>query len=645
MLMNAKYTILAVDDEETNFAALHNILSADYALYPAMSGEEALNMLENIKPDLVLLDILMPDLDGFEVLKRMKANLATANIPVIVVSALTGDENERSCYALGASDYISKPFNAETVRTRVETHIRIARHTESLSRWGLIDKTTGVADSRAFEERADAEWDRALKEHSFLSVITLGVDRFRHYSNSYGRDAGDAVLRTVAKLCSAYASRPANLVARTGDSKFTIILPQSLPRDAKRVAEAIRRGVATAVIPADRFGNTAVTVSLGVASVIPTADAEIKSLLDEAAGYMRDAKRFGRNRVRSKDNAYDEEQPPVEEQREEDRHRWHLFIINARTFRQKPDALQSLKKQITDVFAATGENYKIYETRYSRDAVVRVRDYAANVVPAEDIVRVYAVGGDGILFDCLNGMVGINNAELAPVPYGSQNSFVRNFGADAKEKFRDIAALASAPTKTVDVLLCAGNYAISDCCVGVEAAATIRGYELSDDISRIGWIAGTKLVTKAYVLGGLLAMFDPGLLRQQYTAEQDGLLFQGRYAAFNISNCKYYAETLAPNFAASPTDGLMDVLTTKGLSPLRMLSVMSGYLKGRWVKKPKIFKCERARRITISSETPMIVVLDGEIFYETSITVEVIPDMVRVVAPEGTKIENERDDT
>ncbi|GHU93695.1 hypothetical protein FACS1894208_03570 [Clostridia bacterium] len=631
-----KYAILAVDDEPTNHIALRNILQDDYTLYTASSGSEALLMVGFMKPDLILLDLLMPEMDGFEVLGRLKSDPETAEVPVIILSALSGADNRKACFALGAAEYISKPFNSETVRARVETHIRIARHASSLIRWGLADKLTGTAGKEAFDERIAEEWKRAASDKKPLSLLMVDLDMFQVYNDTYGTAMGDMVLCAASRICCAAAMRPSDLVARIGGEEFAVLLPSSGMREAIRVAEAIRSGIESAVVPNKRFGDTSITASVGIASITPSELTTVEDFITEANSYLYTAKVSGRNRVCSAETLSSDEPKVVSDGKRAVRR--HFFVINPKSFENKPRTLSDIKRRINEYFEKTGEECDIYTTLYSRDAISEIRRFMKDV-PREVIVRVYAVGGDGILFDCLNGIVGLPNAELAPIPYGSQNSFVRSFGPNAKAIFRDIAKVATAPTILTDLMKCDGNYGINNCCIGIEAAATMKGYELSKAMSWLGrfWTSGMR--TRAFTLGGIAALFNRDMLRQRYNGRVDDSDFDARYCAINIANAQYYGDNLCANAGAMPTDGQINILFFKTATTLRAISTMPGYLRGGWRKMANRFAYRKGTYIKVESPKPLTVVLDGEIFYDDAISVELIPAAVRIAVPGGLSYE------
>lgn len=259
--------VLLVDDQPIHLQVLRRALSADYQLFMASSGAQALRVCREQLPDLVLLDVVMPEMDGFEVLQHLKAQPETTDIPVMFVTAHGGDEIETQCLQAGAVDFISKPVNTNVVRARVKTHLTLKFQSDFLRDMAFIDGLTGVSNRRQFDERLALEWGRAQRNRSPLSLILLDVDFFKAYNDHYGHQAGDDCLRQLAAVLKANLRRPTDLVARYGGEEFVCLLPDTPWADgmtmASKLLEAIKsRGMA------HHFSAVSgvVTVSLGLAT-------------------------------------------------------------------------------------------------------------------------------------------------------------------------------------------------------------------------------------------------------------------------------------------------------------------------------------------------------------------------------------------
>ncbi len=297
MLEDTKFSILIVDDEKTNLDVLNHILKNEYTIYVAKSGELALKRAVEDQPDLILLDIIMPDMSGYEVLKELKENDSTRNIPVIFITGLASAQDEEKGFLLGAVDYIIKPFNNAIVKSRVRTHLKIVQQMRTIEQMGKMDALTEIPNRRCFDERIGIEWKRAIREAETISILSVDADLFKQYNDTYGHLQGDILLQTLAKVFVSALKRPTDFVARIGGEEFVIILPNTELEGAGAIAEEIRRSVETMVIPSMGSETTNITVSIGVAAGKPKIDDEYVELLDEADKELYRAKNLGRNRV------------------------------------------------------------------------------------------------------------------------------------------------------------------------------------------------------------------------------------------------------------------------------------------------------------------------------------------------------------
>ena len=297
MESNGKYSILVIDDEKTNLMALNTILSPDYTIFIAKSGNEGLKRIGIDKPDLILLDILMPEMDGFEVLKRLKESEDTRDIPVIIITSLDNEADEEKGLELGAVDYIGKPFKNAIVKARVRIHIQIIRQIRTIERLSMIDGLTNIPNRRCFDKRILLEWQWALQEQKPLAFMMLDMDKFKTYNDTYGHPQGDTLLRTVADIFTAAIKRSTDLTARLGGEEFGILLPNTKLQAAALIAENIRLKVETARIPTVEEKITAATVSIEVASLVPSPEITVEEFIALADGNLYLAKEKGRNQV------------------------------------------------------------------------------------------------------------------------------------------------------------------------------------------------------------------------------------------------------------------------------------------------------------------------------------------------------------
>ena len=292
-----EFTILIVDSEIMNIRILDDILSPTYNLLISRNGMRALELAKEYKPDLILLDVLMPDMSGFEIIKILKDSEATGRIPVIFIAGLTSAEYEEKGFVLGAVDYIAKPFKKAIVKARVNTHIRIVDQMRTIERIGLIDPLTKISNRRGFENRLAVEWNRAIRERAQIGILMMDIDKFKNYNDSYGHQQGDRALKAFADISSKALMRAVDFVARWGGEEFVILLSGTDIDGAAEVAERIRKNVETSVIPTDEGAETKITVSIGVNSVMPAADTSIDDFIKKADQALYKAKEAGRNRT------------------------------------------------------------------------------------------------------------------------------------------------------------------------------------------------------------------------------------------------------------------------------------------------------------------------------------------------------------
>lgn len=295
-----QYTLLVVDDEKTNLMVLHKILYPEYNIITATSGEEALSRALEHLPDLILLDIILPDINGFDVLLQLKQLSETRNIPVIIISGLSSEGAEEKGFFFGAVDYITKPFKNTIVKARVRTHLQTVQHIRTIEKLGMIDTLTNIANRRSFNERIEMEWRRAIRKQVPLSLLMLDVDRFKNYNDTYGHPQGDMLLKTVTQIFTDTLNRPGDMPARLGGEEFAILLPDSGMDAALSVAEKIRAAVEKArIIAAIPEGEveTSTTISIGVISAIPDSEESLASFIARADEYLYAAKNSGRNRI------------------------------------------------------------------------------------------------------------------------------------------------------------------------------------------------------------------------------------------------------------------------------------------------------------------------------------------------------------
>lgn len=333
--------ILIVDDTLPNLEILSTMLTDQgYEVRPARNGALALKFARTAPPDLILLDIIMPDMDGYEVCKALKADAGTRDIPVIFISALSNAFDKVKAFSVGGVDYVTKPFQQEEVLARLETHLMIRRQqqhiqeqntaletqnqtlrelnttlqqeiterrrveaelekaNQELQRLASLDGLTQVGNRRQFDEYLLREWKREAREQNPLSLIFCDIDYFKRYNDTYGHQAGDECLKRIAQSISHAVKRPADLVARYGGEEFAVILPNTGAEGAMHVARDIQKEIRQLEIPhAQSSVSRYVTLSIGVFSVVPHAGHSPESLVRAADKALYQVKEQGRNAV------------------------------------------------------------------------------------------------------------------------------------------------------------------------------------------------------------------------------------------------------------------------------------------------------------------------------------------------------------
>ena len=293
-----KPKLLVVDDQPINIQVMHQVFGADYQVFMATNGAQALAFCQANPPDLVLLDVVMPGMDGFEVCTQLKAHDATRNIPVIFVTAHSDAAQETHGMSVGAVDFISKPVNPAVVRARVKTHLTLKFQSDLLRNLVFLDGLSGVYNRRYFDQQLGVEWARAARNNTPLSVIMVDVDHFKLFNDRYGHQAGDDCLRQIALTLKSGLRRPADLVARYGGEEFACILPDTGFEDAMAIAQEMERMVRSHKIPhAFSPFDGVVTASFGLATRSVQANGDALALVGLADAQLYQAKQTGRGRV------------------------------------------------------------------------------------------------------------------------------------------------------------------------------------------------------------------------------------------------------------------------------------------------------------------------------------------------------------
>jgi diguanylate cyclase (GGDEF)-like protein len=297
---NVKNSLLLVDDEKENLTILSIILEKKYTLFTASSGIKAIEMINEHKPDVVLLDILMPGMDGYQTLIKLKEDEKTKTIPVIIITGLDDVEFEEKGLSLGAADYITKPFSSAVVGLRVRNQIQILNQLRTIERLSMMDQLTNLPNRRNFDERIKMEWNQAIREKTSITIMMLDLDKFKLLNDTYGHQQGDVVLKAVSRIFAKSFKRPGDFAARWGGEEFVVLLPNTHLEGALDVAENIRKDIENleilGFIGEERI-IIKITISIGINTETPVQNSSLNKFISGADNALYAAKQAGRNRV------------------------------------------------------------------------------------------------------------------------------------------------------------------------------------------------------------------------------------------------------------------------------------------------------------------------------------------------------------
>lgn len=289
--------ILVVDDSLVQASQLKSILEDRYDVTIAQTAEEGLGYVSSGDYALILLDVVMPGMDGFMLLKRLQEELITQHIPVILITSLADIEHEQQGLTLGAVDYIVKPFNPLIVRARVNTHVKLYQYWRQIESQSVTDQLTGVANRRRHDRYSAIKWQEATRLQLPFSICMFDIDKFKVYNDTFGHPAGDEVIASVAKTVSSRLRRSTDFFARYGGEEFVAFMIGDPAEKTFAHLKRIRQAVEDLHIPHNPEISPWVTISIGGVTVIPQMDSSYASYLKIADTMLYDAKKFGRNRV------------------------------------------------------------------------------------------------------------------------------------------------------------------------------------------------------------------------------------------------------------------------------------------------------------------------------------------------------------
>jgi diguanylate cyclase (GGDEF)-like protein len=298
-----KQTVLIVDDTQFNIKIIEDILKDDYQVVSVTSGEKCMEYVISNPVDLILLDVIMPEIDGYEVCRQLKANPITKKIPVVFLSVKGEVKDETKGLELGAIDYITKCTCAAIIKARIKNYLELKKNSDILEKFSFIDGLTGLFNRRYLDDAIAKEWKCALRNGNMISVLLIDIDFFKKYNDFYGHVEGDKCLQKVASVLTNSILRPEDIVTRYGGEEFIVILPSTPKNGAIKVAKRIQDKLSLLKIPhLMSESDKCVTVSIGIATVMPKDYIHEKVLIEKADFAMYQAKNRGRKRFIAIDN-------------------------------------------------------------------------------------------------------------------------------------------------------------------------------------------------------------------------------------------------------------------------------------------------------------------------------------------------------
>ena len=292
--------ILIIDDDITVIMGLNKALSKIGRIRFSLDANQAVVMIQEKIPNIILLDVELPDVGGLELCSKLKANPDTANIPVLFITSHTEDGFEEKVFDTGASDYITKPLNPRVVAARTQTHLAYHRAIRLLDNQARTDSMTGLANRRTFDEQLISEFRRAHRQQECLTVVVIDIDEFKKYNDQYGHLKGDDCIKTIASTLKESLKRPGDLAARYGGEEFAFILPNTNAEGAGQLLHKLLKIVEQLkLIHAQNAIYQYVTISIGYSTISPdqanTSSLDEWAIVKAADNALYESKRNGRN--------------------------------------------------------------------------------------------------------------------------------------------------------------------------------------------------------------------------------------------------------------------------------------------------------------------------------------------------------------
>ncbi len=293
---NEKPQLLVVDDQSVNVRLIYDLFKSEFSVFMATSGEAGLLKARQLVPDIILLDVVMDGMTGYELCRELKADPALKHIPVIFITGQFNELDEVRGFEIGAVDFIHKPINPTLTKVRVNTHVQHKLQADLLRNIAMLDGLTGIANRRQFDEQITKMWRHCAREKQVLSLVIIDIDYFKQYNDHYGHLDGDSVLCEVAHLIKSVIGRPQDLAARVGGEEFALLLPNTPQVNIGIILDRLFEKINARDIAHEKSPFGKLSISAGCSSVVPNELDAIESLYKQADTALYTAKQQGRNR-------------------------------------------------------------------------------------------------------------------------------------------------------------------------------------------------------------------------------------------------------------------------------------------------------------------------------------------------------------
>lgn len=296
LLMQAeKPKLLVVDDQAVNIQLIYDLFKSEFDVFMAGNGKAGLAKAQQLLPDIILLDVVMPGLSGYDVCRELKSHPTLKHIPVIFITGRFNEDDEVYGFEMGAVDFIHKPINPIITKARVKTHLEHKLQNDILRNIALLDGLTGIANRRRFDAEFNRMWLHCAREKQDLSLIIIDIDYFKQYNDHYGHSEGDCVLREVAHCIKSSVGRPQDLAARVGGEEFAILLPNTPLRNTFTILDRLLNKIKILDIAHEKSPLGRLSISAGCSSIVPGDVTMLGSLYHQADAALYYAKQQGKN--------------------------------------------------------------------------------------------------------------------------------------------------------------------------------------------------------------------------------------------------------------------------------------------------------------------------------------------------------------